>query len=523
MSNKPSLLVFGGPWDYLGKRIIESGVKALLNLLRHDFELTCVEGDCDFAEHVEKNHPDAILFMTGFESMQEPIRTIRNTDRFPEIPRMGFLWRDPVTPTRLHGYHDLKAWGVHQIFTPFRRSEVSPLFKDTFYVPCWLNSDNFQDYGLEKIIPVFLYGVGWANHDAMYPWRAKVGTQLLKEIPTLIAPKLNNSSNKELMVGAECGQMLNRSWFSAGCGTISHTSTLRMLEIPASRCCLITEDIKITRSMGFEDGVNCMMTDGDGITNRIRDLLSDKPRLMRIIDAGMELIRTRHGASSRRIFREYYDLVKIKRPDQRIAQPDAFRPLQLVGKDDPVPPEPYADSPLFEMIQEGYALFEAAKYEDALRLFIEANSHISYNCESLIGIGLCEMKLNKYREAYMALYETFRFTQVMHMPVYDPISQALTGIGALLIGNKIDAVNLLGLHAEVRHPALDAARFIIASIFTKLADKPPFSTCAHPANPTLDTVHILPERSFKEWAKFLYWLMKPEASISPKPVSGPLA
>ena len=313
------------------------------------------------------------------------------------------------------------------------------------------------------------------------------------------------------MVGEECGQMLNRSWFSAGCGTITHTSTLRMLEIPSSRCCLITEDIKMTRAMGFVDGENCLMTDGKDIVERVRELLDDKPRLTRIIDAGYELVRSRHGASNRRVFREYYDLLKAKRPDQRIIQPDAFKSLTLAGINDPMPDEPYDDCPLFEMIQHGYVLLGEGNYKEAMDVFRKANAHVPYNAESLAGIALCLMKLGDYEKAFVALINTYRFTRVMHSPVYDPVSQALTGFAALRAGKTQDAVQVLALQPGVRHPALDAARFVVVSIIPELIKNAPFSTCNRSSAPNLDTMHVFPPMDFDGWVNYYCWLGKKEA------------
>jgi hypothetical protein len=510
MERKPKLLLFGGPWDYVGKRIRESSLNVLLELLRLDFETICIEGDCDFAECVEKHHPDMIVMCSGVETPDEPVRNISNTDKYPEIPRLGYLWRDPITPTRLRGLMDLKKWGVHRIVTQFRPSDVSPVFKDAFFLPWWNNSGNgnFRDYGLEKIVPVFLYGAGWMG-DPIYPWRSDMGPELMRNLPTMLAPAGGNSFKGDLMIGEECGRMLNRSWFSAACSTISHTTTKRMLEIPSCRCCLITEDIKITRGMGFVDGVNCIMPTKETVVGRVRELLDDKKLLMGIIDAGCNLVRERHGPSSRRIFKEYYDLCKTMRPGQRIVQTDAFKPLTLIGANDPMPEDPYDDCPLFDFIRDGYTLLDSGKVKEAVQLFLKANSFVPYNAESIVGMGICLLRLGEYEKARLVLIETLKFNQVMHSPVYDPVSEAFAGIASLAAGHRDEAVKLLATQPLARHPALDAARFLLRTAVPQYARYEPFVSCTVPAGAgNLLTLHPLPEMDFEGWVGYLTRLIR---------------
>ena len=98
---RPRLLYFNGPWDFLGERMRRSFIEPFHALLAQDFEVISVEGDRDFAREVEQHRPDLVLFHSGCEAPREPAVTITNTDAYPELPRIGYIYRDPFSPSRL--------------------------------------------------------------------------------------------------------------------------------------------------------------------------------------------------------------------------------------------------------------------------------------------------------------------------------------------------------------------------------------------------------------------------------------
>ena len=59
--------------------------------------------------------PDITLFESGVYVAND--RVLRNTDAFPEIPRLGFLHCDAYCPTRSVFFSDMEHWGVETFFT----------------------------------------------------------------------------------------------------------------------------------------------------------------------------------------------------------------------------------------------------------------------------------------------------------------------------------------------------------------------------------------------------------------------
>jgi spore maturation protein CgeB len=113
-----------------------------------------------------------------------------------------------------------------------------------------------------------------------------------------------------------------------------------VLEIPASRCCLITHESEELRAAGFIDTVNCIFADEKTVVQKMQVLLDDPARLLAITDAGYELIHRHHTKRHRRMFIEWFTLWTSRQPGQRIVQTNALDPLRLISGDVSVRVEP---------------------------------------------------------------------------------------------------------------------------------------------------------------------------------------
>src|SRR5690606_22995728 len=127
----------------------------------------------------------------------------------------------------------------------------------------------FRDYKEEKDIPISLTGSGWLNK-CIYTWRHDIFRALMPRFPVFHAPSLGNRQTSHDYVGEAYARLLNRSRFSAGCGTINRYFTLKLLEIPAARSCLIAEEIEVLQAMGFRDGVNCVFATPQNVADKVQ-------------------------------------------------------------------------------------------------------------------------------------------------------------------------------------------------------------------------------------------------------------
>lgn len=501
----PRLLFFNGPWGYVGDRIRASYIDPFRRLLEQDFEVISVEGDCDFRREVEMHRPDLVLFHTGCEAPHEPTITITNTDAFPDLPRLGWMFRDPFSPSRAATMNRLRAWGVHQVVTDFRPSDApSPWFKDTFYLPWWVDDAVFRDYGEEKSLWVALTGTGWFTR-CIYTWRPEICRQLLPRVPIFHVPGGGNRRTDHDFTGENYARLLNRSRFAAGCGTVARYVTLKLLEIPASRCCLVTEETEATKALGFRDGVNCIFADAQNVVEKVMALANDEPRLRAVTDAGFALVHQRHTQRNRRVFAEWFGLWKTKKPGERIVQAHPLEPLQIVQPGEPAPACKFpAENPLNDALREGYACLAAQSWSEALVKFDWVIGIVPCVAEARIGAALCHIRLGRPADALAHLrynlwimLEHFRFGQA------DPIDMAVTAAVLMRLKDAKSAVQLLDRNPELRHPALNAARWIFAKVQPALAHRPAFQIADGDETANTATVHVLPQQSFKEWVALL--------------------
>lgn len=504
-SSRPRLLYFNGPWDYLGERLRVSYVEPFRRLLDQDFEVISVEGDCDFRREVETHRPDVVLFHAGTESPLERESVITNTDAFPEIPRMGWVFRDPFSPSRLASMNRLRAWGVNQVFTDFQAADCPvPFFADSIYVPWWIDDTVFRDHGLRKDLPITLTGSGWLARQ-FYVWRQPVFLQLAQRLPIYHVPAFETHQKNDAYIGESYARLLNRSLFSAGCGSVCRYVTLKMLEIPGSRCCLVTEDTVTARAFGFVDGVNCIFADEKNVVAKVQALLDDPARLRTVTDAGFELVHSRHTQRQRRMFFEWYQLWKTRQPGQRIVQAHPLEPLRLAAGDEIVSSTFPHDNPLLETVREGYRLIDAGKPAEALEKFTWVQNIISYVAEANLGVALCHLLLEQPAKAVQQIDFILTFqAKLSNYPRPDPVSLAFGAVARLRLGQPERAFELLARHSRLKHPALNALRWQVAERWPAFRSRHPDwrGDEASEAQNT-ESIQLVAARDFSGWTT--YW------------------
>ena len=470
---RPRLLYFNGPWDYLGERMKAAYLRPFERLLAQDFDVVSVVGDCDFPAEVARHRPDLVLFHTGTESTREggdPEVRITGTQEHPDLPRLGFIWRDPFSPSRAVAMNRLRAWGVHAVVTINRPTDSPiPYFRDSLYLPFWIDDAVFRDYGEPKVIPVTLAGSGWL-HTFLYSWRRDIAVGLMHNVGMFHSPSLGNEAVRHDFTGENYARLLNRSYFSAGCGTINRYLTLKLLEIPAARCCLIAEETEVLKALGFRDGENCVFAIGSTVSARVQALLEDRGRLTAMTDAGYALVHARHTQRHRRLFIEWYRLWRIRGPGQRIVQNDPFGPLVLVDEGRPNPPWTFpTENPLVAGLLEGYRFLDAGDWTSALERFEWVTGNIAWVAEANLGAAICHLMRGMPDYAYQRLLHNFKhLLQHHHSPQPDPIDQAFLAVTLVRQGNLNQAVATAGDWAHVRHPALNALRWLFAQYHPSL-------------------------------------------------------
>ena len=518
-AQKPRLLYFNGPWDYLGDRIIAAYIEPFRRLLDQDFEVVSIEGDADFAQEVERHRPEMVLFHSGTESRLEKEVTITHTSAYREIPRAGYIYRDPMSPSRTAAMNRLRDWGVQQIFTCFRPSDSPiPFFEDTIYLPWWVDDRVFRDYGEKKTIPISLTGSGWLSDKYFYVWRHPILQKLLQYLPVYHVPVFETHQSDHIYIGERYARLLNRSQFSGGCGSVSRFVTLKPLEIPASRCCLITEETQAFKALGFVDGENCVFATPENVATKVQALLDDPVRLHAITDAGYALVHGRHTQRQRRHFAEWFSLRRVKRPDQRIVQTNPFAPPQLIDANEPRPSYTFpSENPLAERLVEGYRLIGSAKWKEALDQFDWVLRIIGYVAEARLGSAICHMRLGRPAAALEHLMQNAA-THQLQGNYRKPDVVNLSFLAAALVGtHQVEkGASIICSLSDWKHPALNALAWLLACRFPRLVQVSPiFAVQEGDESCTVETVHMLPSMSFAQWLGMWTQLLQPSAQTLP--------
>lgn len=217
----------------------------------------------------------------------------------------GIFWGDQHGPM-VQGYVGAahQRFGFEGLFPAYRDATLvfHPTLVNRFHwVPYWVNTDLFHDYGLRKSYPALQTGV---VHAIVYPWRHRVWEALQGEPYFRRIQRPAEDINREgyWPVGVDYARLLNRAILSFGCTSKFGYPLTKLFEIPACRCALMTDWIPEMKALGFIPGENCLLYEGDTapqLREYIEGWLAQPDRLQEIATAGMELMHTRHNVHKR--------------------------------------------------------------------------------------------------------------------------------------------------------------------------------------------------------------------------------
>jgi hypothetical protein len=310
--------------------------------LEYFFDVIKIETDCDLGDVVRTYQPDLILFDGLIESAFKLRLTITSLDAYPEIPRAGFNRVDGLSPTRGNAFEELTLKGAEVIFVLGEPSmgEAIPAFADQIiHVPWFIDPDIFKDYGEGKTIPIGMFGSFEAPPYA-YPWRASIKKPLLDNFPALYFrhPGYNPELQKDnplMIYGSAYARTLSSCLIAPSHGGFTDIVVSKLIEIPACRTLLITQDGPGVREHGFKNGDNCIFSDPEDIVDHIKALFADRPLLDRISDAGYTFAHARHTYRQRPQLLQWYELRKNLRPGYKIIQESIFSDLRAVPESSP--------------------------------------------------------------------------------------------------------------------------------------------------------------------------------------------
>ena len=286
---------------------------------------------------------------------------------------------------------DMEEWGVNTYFThSVAMGEYTPEISDRLYVwPNFFDPDIFQNYGLEKVVPILVTG----SQIGLYPWRNAISRVLSAQYPTMVCPHFGwhaRSSPQRMLFGERYARLLNATIFAPACGSVTRELVRKHLEIPASGACLVTEQTATMESMGFRDMENCVFAAPEDVVDKLDMLLADKERLSRITRAGHDLVHSRHTMSQRSQIREWFEL-NATRIDEAIVQdgPDGrLRIVQSIRR--PTNIHVVSGGLDRSLLRKGWELMGAGLISGAETFFLRCLNH-AVMPEALVGLAYCQL------------------------------------------------------------------------------------------------------------------------------------
>lgn len=474
-------------------------VKCLLEF----FDVFVINEECDYQRVCDQYQPDITLFETGNASSDQ--RRVKNTHYYPEIPKLAFYNGDSFCGFHSAFLSDIEHWGIQTVFTlsiPF--AEYLPDIAENLFVwPNFIDSDIFRDYNESKNIPILVTG----SQTSLYPWRQKINKLVSKYYPTLICPHtgyLKNRETSRMLFGEQYARVINASWFSPTCGTMAREFVRKFLEIPGAKSCLITEKNPAVEAAGFVDMQNCVFADEKDVLDKVDYLFQHPEKLERIINAGYQLVHSKHTFKQRDQIWQWFNLHQQLKLNQRIVQKSPFEPLTIVDDASGIKNSHIVLNALdIALLRQGDEKLWAGKYDEAEPLYLKCLNYVDSQAQPKLRLALCNLYKGDAVTAYYWIEQPIQWTlEVLKALDPDPIEWAYLIITLLCQGKLNEAVNYANQFPLLSHPELERTRWVVNTLITE-------NTL--PYNEPLKyrySAHQLPPRSFKEWVDNLCIMLR---------------
>lgn len=468
-----------------------------IKCLSQFFDVVLVAEDrCDYKKICEVHKPDIAIFESGVYSNGRQRRIIRNTDAYPEIPKLGFCNSDAYCETREQFLADVYQWGVNTFFTTsVSMGEYTPEIAGQLFVwPNFADSSVFKDYGERKLIPVLFTG-SLAPH---YPWRNEVYQRVSQCFPSFQCPHagwISREATSRMLFGEPYARLLNAAMCVPACGTIANELVRKHFEIAGSRSCLVAPRTAALEAAGFIDQENCVFAEPEEILDKLDHLFTHTPELERITAAGYHLVHSRHTLKHRNEIYQWFTLHKRLAPDQKVIQPGPFQPLITVHRDSGIVNGHIAVKGLDRAwLKEADEHLFAGRYAEAEALLFKCLAYHSMP-EPKLRLVLTKLFEGDSEAARRSCVLQLENTLKDFSSPPDPVEWAYLVLTALCQGRQHEAQRYAAAFEQLRHPELDRVRFIVAAA----AGRSVSCGTSQIHNRITYSVHTLPNRELDRW------------------------
>jgi hypothetical protein len=463
------------------------------------FDVTVIEGPCDYDQLCDMYQPEIAVFESGTLVGHSDVK---NATAHSRIPKLGFIHCDAYCPTRGTAISDMARWEITTCFAiSVAMGSYTPALADNLFVwPNFANAAIFHDYGLPKIIPVLFTG-SQAIH---YPWRNRINTIIAQHYPTLQSPHFgwfSEGAATRLLYGEQYARLINAAKVAPTCGTIAKEIVRKHFEIPACSTCLITERTPAVEAAGFVHLDNCIFADDVDVVDTLDWLFRNPEELDRITRAGRDLVQSRHMMRHRDQIWQWYSLHQQLKPGQRIVQLGPFLPLTIAQQSSGIRNVHVTSGGVDRaLIVQGDEKLWSGHYDEAEILYRRCLNYISNLPEPRLRLALCSLHKGNPGAALEFLEpQISRVLRSHEAAEPDPIEWAYFIVALLGQGRLREAVARASQFGALRHEELDRVRAVIAAL-----NDPPHEVQADGRHTNCRaSVHQLPKRTIGTWLEDL--------------------
>lgn len=506
-TKKPKLVFFQFKYDTNLPAFLLAHKAEHVRCLAQFFDVVVVNWDCDYRQICEQHEPELVLFESGVNHPTCQRLQISSIRSCAKIPRAGLHHADAFCNARSGFLSDMDHWGIDTFFAiSTTAAEHTPEIADRLLVwPVFVDNKTFHDYGGRKSIPVLITG----NRNELYPWRKSITKRIAKHFPSLQCPHPGyqpNQAPRYPLVGEEYARTINASWFVPACGTVAREVVRKHFEVPASKACLIAEESAGLKAAGFIDMTNCVFADEGNVVDKLDYLFRHRDQLTQIIEAGHQLVRSRHTIEHRDQIYQWFRLSQSLQPGERIVQTGPFEPLRTVQSTSGLQTSHVHSNGLhLRLLREGDQKFSEGKYDEAASRYLRCASYMPWMPEPKLRMALCELHRGQALRAQSWIEGPIQFSLRVYRAVDpDPVEWAYYIVSWLCLGNVEMAAKLAGEFAWLRHPELDRVRWA-----TSVLKNGGLATASHAdGGKRRLSIHQLPAQSREQWLGQLCSMLK---------------
>jgi hypothetical protein len=187
-----------------------------------------------------------------------------------------------------------------------------------------------------------------------------------------------------------------------------------------------------------------------------------------------------------------------------------FEPLVLVDEKESAPAWEFpTENPFVDLLREGLQAFRAGNNNKSIESFAVALERVPWVSEARLGITVGLMRKQRFHEA-LKIHSFHLGTTEALTPggEFDPVDQALTALILVCLKEPEKAAALLGFWPGVRHPALNAMRWVFAKRYPALAKTPVFLIERGDSSCNTETLHIVVSPTFENWESWITGFLK---------------